>query len=107
MFAWHDPEVFDCAICEKKPSLKKQLGCHGGANWGYPPSRPKYHIDRCPVRVITPDVMALFVSVSLSGGEMSISEQRSVPARYAEAYLIAAAERNAAIAWRARRDRHG
>lgn len=95
--------MFDCATCGKKPGLKKKLGCHGGVEWRFPQHTGKHKIDRCPMRVITADVVALFTAVSLAGGTMSLSEQRAVPVRYAEAFLLAKIERDAAVAWKARR----
>lgn len=94
-------------MCEKKPALKAKLGCHGGATWSYPPTSGRYTLDRCPLRYITPDITALFVAVTLSDGRMSLTEQRQSPARYTEAFMLAAIERKAAIAWKAARAKHG
>lgn len=46
----------------------------------------RVEIDRCPARVVTPDVLALFRTHAMAGGRLSYSEQKSLPNPYLEAW---------------------
>jgi len=113
VFAWHDAERFDCSICEDKPSLKPKLGCDGPPEvepWRFPPNNPRepgepggpFLVNCCPLKFLTPDVLDLYRSLSLAGGNLSISEQRSLPGPYLQAWALARGERDAAQAERAK-----
>ena len=90
---------FNCATCEAKPSLKEQNGCTapptiGGGKWRFPEMQPRAEIDRCPLKFVTADIGALFASVSLADGRMSVSEQLALPAPYVAAFSLAVRERD-------------
>ena len=103
-----EPGEFKCSVCDKKPALKLQNGCDapptlGNGEWRFPEMKPRAIIDRCPLKFVTGDVRALFQSMLLADGKMSVSEQLSLPVPYVYLFSLAAKEGNEAHAARMER----
>lgn len=96
---WHDAKVHDCNICRQAPEYKRAYGCDAPprtaqgieTTWSYPPApaQPRAVLDRCPARIITPDVIAMLTSLNMAGGNVSITEQENFPAPYLQALVVA------------------
>lgn len=93
--SFHRPYDFDCSLCERKPSLRDLKGCNTVSKEPlyYPPIDMKWEgdrvrIDRCPAKVVTPDVAAVFSTHAMSGGTLTFSEQKKIPSPYLQAWSL-------------------
>jgi hypothetical protein len=71
----------------------EELGCTGQSLQPYifPPLHAEYHgdrisVNRCPVRLITGDLVSLFRAHQLADGKLSLSEQAELPGPFLDAW---------------------
>jgi len=115
--AWLDSEVFSCAMCERKPTLKATLGCDGppvDANgqvrsWPFPPEAenrlPEFQLECCPAKYLQGswDVVELFGAGSTTDWKLSLTERDMLPVPFMDAWILARNHTRMAEADRARR----
>ena len=95
MYCWSQPGDLDCTLCP--PRLRKLRGCTAAPDEPipFPPTTVEYHgerwvPDRCPTRLITPDLDSLFAARRATDGRLSLTEMNELPQPYIDAWLFAA-----------------